>query len=112
MHWQKVRCIDCHLSTEDNFLHRILDAEHAVRHCEDCHSANSILLTKLYKYTVQENRQKLGFINSVALNDAYIIGMTRNIILDRLSFTLLGLMLLGLAAHGFGRWYSARRRRK
>jgi hypothetical protein len=46
------------------------------------------------------------------LNDAYIIGMTRNIILDRLSFAILGGMLLVLAAHGFGRWYFARRRRK
>jgi hypothetical protein len=112
MHWQKVRCIDCHLSTDDNFLHNILTADKAVKHCEECHSANSLLLTKLYKYTMQENRQKYGFINSVTLNDAYIIGMTRNIILDRLSFLILGGMLLVLAAHGFGRWYFARRRRK
>jgi len=112
MHWAKVRCVDCHLSKDDNFLHDILTADQAVKHCEECHSANSILLTKLYKYTIQENRQKYGFINSVTLNDAYIIGMTRNIILDRLSFAILGGMLLVLAAHGFGRWYFARRRRK
>jgi len=112
MHWQKVRCIDCHLSTGDNFLHNILTADKAVKHCEECHSANSILLTKLYKYTIQENRQKYGFINSVTLNDAYIIGMTRNVILDRISFVILGLMVLGLAAHGFGRWYFARRRKQ
>ena len=112
MHWQKVRCIDCHLSTDDNFLHNILTADKAVKHCEECHSTDSILLTKLYKYTIQENRQKYGFINSVTLNDAYIIGMTRNVILDRISFVILGLMILGLAAHGFGRWYFARRRKQ
>jgi len=112
MHWKKVRCIDCHLSTDDNFLHNILTADQAVKHCEECHSANSILLTKLYKYTIQENRQKYGFINSVTLNDAYIIGMTRNVILDRISFVVLGLMVLGLAAHGFGRWSFARRRKQ
>ena len=43
---------------------------------------------------------------------AKIIGMTRNVILDRLSFLVLGLMLLGLGAHGFARWYFARRRKQ
>ncbi len=112
MHWEKVRCIDCHLSTSDNYLHEILTADQAVKHCEDCHSANSILLTKLYKYNIQETRQKYGFMNSIALNEAYIIGMTRNIILDRMSFIILGLMVIGISAHGVARWLSGRRRNR
>lgn len=112
MHWEKVRCIDCHLSPTDTHMHQILTSDKAVDHCEDCHSANSILLTKLYRYKTHENRQKFGFMNSVALNEAYVIGMTRNVILDQLSYLILGGMLLGLTAHGTGRWLSNRRRKK
>ncbi|MDJ0806051.1 MAG: cytochrome c3 family protein [Gammaproteobacteria bacterium] len=112
MHWKKVRCIDCHLSTSDTYMHQILDADQAVKHCEDCHSANSILLTKLYKYKMHESRQKYGFLNSVTLNEAYIIGMTRNVILDQLSFLIMGAMVLGITAHGTARWVSNRRRKR
>ena len=112
MHWKKVRCIDCHLSDSDTYMHQILTKEEAVNNCADCHSANSILLTKLYKYKIQESRQKYGFLNSVTLNEAYIIGMTRNIILDQLSFLIMGAMVLGIAAHGTGRWLSNKRRKQ
>lgn len=112
MHWKKVRCIDCHLSTDDTYMHQILTADQAVKQCEECHSANSIMITKLYKYKMQESRQKYGFLNSVALNEAYIIGMSRNVILDQLSFLIMGAMVLGIAAHGTGRWVSNRRRKK
>ena len=99
MHWGKVRCIDCHLSTSNTYMHQILDADQAVKHCEDCHSANSILLTKLYRYKMHESREKYGFLNSVALNEAYIIGMTRNVILDQLSFLIMGAMAMGIGVH-------------
>jgi hypothetical protein len=93
-------------------MHQILTADQAVKHCEDCHSANSLMITKLYKYKTEESRQKFGFINSVALNEAYIIGMTRNVILDQLSFLILGVMAIGISAHGTARWLSNKRRKQ
>jgi hypothetical protein len=110
LHWKKVRCIDCHLAQDDEMLHRILPAEQALKACRECHSRNSLLLGKLYLYSAQQDRERYGFINSVVMNDAYIIGMTRNTLLERISFILMGLTLLAIAAHGLGRWIAYRRR--
>ncbi|MBF0154626.1 MAG: cytochrome c3 family protein [Magnetococcales bacterium] len=108
LHWRTVRCLECHTPVLGG-NHVILKATYAERDCVACHTRDSILLTKLYKYRAQEDRQKAGFINSAVLNDAYIVGMTRNRWLDRASLALIGLTLLGVTAHGLGRWLAARK---
>ncbi|MBF0136662.1 MAG: cytochrome c3 family protein [Magnetococcus sp. DMHC-1] len=108
LHWRSVRCLECHTPTLGG-NHVILKATYAERNCVACHTRDSILLTKLYKFRAQEDRQKAGFINSVVLNDAYIVGMTRNAWLDRFSLILVGLTLLGVTLHGLGRILAARR---
>lgn len=110
LHWKYVRCVECHTPHTKYMSHDILAADQAERLCAECHTANSILMTKLYRYNVKEERQKNGFINASALNNAYVIGMTRNIVLDRLSLVLFGLMLLGVAGHAAGRAISSRRK--
>ncbi|MBF0624361.1 MAG: cytochrome c3 family protein [Magnetococcales bacterium] len=108
LHWRAVRCIDCH-TPHLGGSHVILPGQHAERNCVVCHSKDSILLTKLYKFQVQEERQKAGFINGLVLNDAYVIGMTPHRWLDRGGLALLGLTLLGVSAHGLGRYIRYRR---
>ena len=109
LHWSSVRCVECHTESGKNLSHIILPAKKAVKNCESCHTKNSILLNQLYTFRVQESRQKRGFLNAIAYNSPYIIGMTRNLFLDRLSIILFIFMIVGLAAHGFGRWIGNRR---
>ncbi|MBF0177580.1 MAG: nitrate reductase [Magnetococcales bacterium] len=111
LHWRSVRCLECHTPALGG-NHVILKASYAERNCVSCHTRDSMLLTKLYKFRAQEDRQKAGFINSVVLNDAYIVGATRNHWLDRASVALVGFTLLGVVLHGLGRWITARRQKR
>ncbi len=105
-HWETVRCVDCHSSYDPPKLsHNILPPDKTIKKCEECHSKNSILMSVLYKHEKEKSREKLGFINGTVLSDAYVVGTTRNIYLDILSFSLLGLTVAGLGLHGLLRWY-------
>lgn len=112
LHWRAVRCIDCHTGPNQRMVsHKILPKTEAVRNCVECHTQESRLLSKLYLHRVQEERQAAGFLNSVILNDAYVVGMTRNRYLDAASIVLAAVTFLGIALHALGR-FLARRRRK
>lgn len=112
LHWSKVRCVECHTPHGERISHEILGAKRAERNCAACHTRDSILMTQLYKYRASESRDKFGFINASILNEAYIIGATRNEFLDWLGLLLVGSVTLGVSGHGVGRWIAARRRRK
>ena len=103
LHWQAVRCVECHtpVSTHGKLAlsHEILDKERAERDCVTCHSQDTELRTRLYRYT-QTEANELGFLNSALLGDTYVIGATRNVHIDRLAIWLLGLTLAGVAVHG------------
>jgi hypothetical protein len=91
--------------------HKILPKEDAVRNCVECHSQESRLLSKLYLHRVQEEREQAGFLNSVVLNDAYLVGMTRNKYLDWLSIGMAMLTALGIFLHALGRYFAGRKER-
>lgn len=100
-HWKTVRCVDCHSSYEPpNMSHNILPLNETVKQCEECHSKNSILMTKLFVHEKQQSRDKYGFINGTLLSDAYITGATRNIYLETFSYLLFGLTAIGIVIHG------------
>jgi predicted CXXCH cytochrome family protein len=109
-HWARARCVECHTPHGARISHEILGAKTAERNCVECHSRDSILMTQLYKHRAGESREKLGFVNAAVLNDAYIIGATRNRILDWLGFGLVGFVSAGVFGHGLGRWAAGRRR--
>lgn len=105
-HWETARCIDCHSSyLPPNLSHDILPPDKTIKKCEDCHSKNSILMSKLFQHEKQASREKFGFINGTILSDAYIIGTTRNIFLDSISIILFGIIGGGILLHAFLRWY-------
>ncbi|MCP4701175.1 MAG: nitrate reductase [Gammaproteobacteria bacterium] len=108
-HFDSVRCVDCHVAAPGSVVHAIEPARRAEKRCVSCHTRDSMLLSRLYRYHVHQERQKGGFFNSVVLNDAYIIGMTRNRFIDWFSLLLTGATLIGITAHGIGRWISSRR---
>ncbi len=102
-HWAKVRCIDCHAPIAKNLSHEIVDAEKAEKNCVACHSATTMLRDRLYRHLVKEEREQAGFLNSIIINDAYVIGSTRNQWLDQAIGWLLGLTLLGVLGHALAR---------
>jgi hypothetical protein len=100
LHFKSVRCIECHTSAHDtmNIAHNILPKTEAINTCTECHSTNSLLSNKLYKYkrTQQGNS---GFYNDVIINDAYVIGANRNKYLNNASLLIFALTLGGIFTH-------------
>lgn len=101
LHFQKVRCIECHADLKDDIMiaHNIQPKDKAVKKCAECHSQNSLLMASLYKFKAIESRDRLGFVNAVILNDSYIIGANRNIYLNTLSLIIFGFVVIGIAGH-------------
>jgi predicted CXXCH cytochrome family protein len=113
LHWQKLRCIDCHSSYGDsNLSHHIVKKEEAVRDCSKCHSNDSILKDKLYKLYSREEKDRKGFLNAVIWNESYIIGATRNLYLDIISTSSFILGLFAMFFHAGFRYRAYLNRRK
>ncbi len=107
LHWKAVRCVECHtpeVAAGDMLSHQILAKDKAEKDCLTCHSASSTLKTRLYRHLVKEEQQRLGFANSVILATSYVPGATRHPLLDTLVLGAFAAMLLGLLAHGLGRY--------
>ena len=107
LHFNNVRCIECHTEVNKDILvaHKVQPKKEAVRKCVECHSENSLLLSTLYKYKVQENRQKNGFYNGVILNESYVIGASRNEYLNVISIVLFFAALGGILVHSLLRYF-------
>ncbi|NCA70996.1 MAG: nitrate reductase [Sphingobacteriia bacterium] len=103
-HWQAVRCIDCHTPPAREANHEVLAAEQTERNCVGCHSSDPRLLAGLYRFRSEEEIARRGLLAQALFNEAYVIGMSRSPLLDRLSLIILGLLILALAAHGIGRY--------
>jgi hypothetical protein len=104
VHFENVRCIECHTKINDKVLvsHLIQGKDKAVRRCNECHSQNSILMATLYKFQSKEQRQS-GFLNGVILNESYVIGANRNEFLNLISFLILAVTLTVIFIHIFFR---------
>jgi hypothetical protein len=100
VHFQNVRCIECHTKVSDSILvaHLITPKKDAVRRCNECHSQNSILMATLYKFESKEQR-KDGFFNGIILNQSYVIGANRNEFLNLASFIILSGVLGIIVIH-------------
>ncbi|MFA9389053.1 MAG: hypothetical protein ACERKD_04570 [Prolixibacteraceae bacterium] len=100
LHFKNVRCIECHTARNDTMMvaHNILPKEQAVSRCTECHSTNSLLQDKLYKYMSTEARSENG-IGSAFQNKSYVIGKNRYEILNKLSLIIFALVLSGVALH-------------
>ena len=104
VHFQNVRCIECHTRINNNILvsHLIKPKEEAVRLCNECHSQNSILMATLYKFKSKEQRRN-GFFNGIILNQSYVIGANRNEFLNLISFGIFIIVMVIVGIHIFFR---------
>lgn len=100
-HFGSVRCIECHTSISDSVLvaHHVQSKDLAVKNCAECHSKNSMLMASLFKHEARESRSTRGFINSVILNEAYVIGANRNAVLSFIGVLVFLLAICGITAH-------------
>jgi len=112
LHIQRNACVACHTPRGQQSVHDILPKSEALRDCTVCHARNSLLVTKLYTHLALKERAEHGEVNAVLLNNAYVIGANRNRWLDWGTVGLAGLVILGIAAHGTGRWLVARLMRR
>ncbi len=101
LHFLSVRCIECHTAISDDVMvaHLVQPKEKAVKKCVECHSKNSMLKATLYKFQVQEERNKFGFGNAVILSNSYIIGANRNLYLNIISIAIFGMAVIGILIH-------------
>ncbi|MBS4000274.1 MAG: cytochrome c3 family protein [Desulfobulbaceae bacterium] len=104
-HFAAVSCFDCHSSYTVPYLsHNILPLEKSVKTCNPCHEQDMNLKTKLANYYKTSKTGESGIIDGTISGGSYI-GLSRSVILDYLSFILLGGVFIGLLAHGYIRWY-------
>lgn len=104
LHWSAVRCIECHTPPSPvkslGMSHEIQPKEKAEKNCVACHSKDSMLATRLYRYAAANVGGDLGFANAKVLGSAYVVGATRNPLVDRAVIGLFALTVLGLVGHG------------
>lgn len=104
LHWSAVRCIECHTPISPvkslGMSHEIQSKDKAEKNCVTCHSQDSALATRLYRYAAANVGSDLGFANAQMLGSAYVVGATRNPPIDRVVIGLFGLTVLGLLGHG------------
>lgn len=100
VHFQNVRCIECHTKINNNILvsHLIKPKEEAVKRCNECHSQNSILMATLYKFKSKEQR-RAGFFNGIILNESYVIGANRNEYLNIVSLIIFVFIIGVISVH-------------
>ncbi|MBI4953341.1 MAG: cytochrome c3 family protein [Myxococcales bacterium] len=114
LHWQTVRCLDCHTGYDAPLAsHLILPKDKAIKNCEACHAETPTQLLRRYRDPGDGEVGKLGFLNARLIDDAYVIGATRNELLDALMIIIIGGAGGGVAGHGMLRFlfYKAFRRR-
>ncbi len=101
LHFQHVRCIECHTDVTDTLLvsHNILAKEMAVRKCAECHSANSRLKASLYKYENLNKRSDDGTVSTLLTNKSYVIGTQQSPIMKKLSILIFIAVLIGIVIH-------------
>jgi hypothetical protein len=100
LHFQHVRCIECHTEVVDglNISHNIQEKAKAVKNCVECHSANSRLKSSLYKY--QNLQKRNDDENGEAIGQAsYVIGTHQNPVLKLISILVFLGVLGGIIIH-------------
>lgn len=107
LHLRSTRCADCHSSVWMTVTHDLPKGKGADQGCNSCHSVNTVLADRLYRY-VTDLERTLGFRNAKMLRDNYTMGANRHRWADWATYVLIGLSILGILVHGglriFYRW--------
>ncbi len=100
LHLENTRCIDCHTTvTKETVTHDLPEGMEADQGCNTCHSIDSIMTSRLYRYQDEPDRT-LGFHNAAMLTDNYNMGANRNRMTDWATYIIVGLCTLIILMHG------------
>ena len=101
LHFNHVRCIECHTEVIDSLMvsHNIQAKAKAVKNCVECHTTNSRLKASLYKYQNLQTRSENGTLNTVLANESYIIGTHQSPFLKLLSYIIFLASIAGIITH-------------
>ncbi len=108
LHMDNTRCVDCHTDTDHPEAHDLRVGDDAEQGCVSCHTLESILISRLYRYHAEKDGHPWGFTNPVLLDDGYVMGANRHVLFDRLTYLLLGVPCLVLAFSALVRGLRAR----
>lgn len=97
LHLKSTRCIDCHSSVTKAVMHDLPEGKKANQGCNSCHSIDSVLTQRLYRYV--KNSTALGFENPRLLKDNYMMGAHRHRWLDLAAYVLVGALTLFILLH-------------
>jgi predicted CXXCH cytochrome family protein len=109
LHLRSTRCVECHSDTAHAVAHDLRVGQEA-RDCVACHTLQSVLVTRLYRYHGNEMERWWGFTHPTLLEDGYVMGATRSVALDWLTYVSIGGALLFVALHGTVRLVRRRKR--
>lgn len=107
-HLQGTRCIDCHTNVRTAVAHDLPKGKGADQGCNSCHSVDSALLGRLYRY-VETAEPKLGFRNPQVLKDGYVMGANRHRWTDIAAYLAMSLGFGLVLVHGGLRFLAWRR---
>ena len=107
LHLKSTRCIDCHTTVKKAVMHDLPEGKKADQGCNSCHSIDTILAGRLYRYVERSNA--LGFENARLLQDNYIMGAHRHRWVDLAAYFLTGFVTLIIGFHLGLRTYFRRR---
>lgn len=110
LHLAGTRCVDCHSSVRPAVTHDLPLGRKADQGCNTCHSLDSVLVTRLYRYADLTGTQ-LGFHNTRVLRDGYVMGANRHRWTDLAVFSAMSLGLTFVLLHAFWRALAWRQRR-
>ncbi len=95
-HGTRMRCIVCHTPLNREGIHTILPRAMAQRDCAACHDENPVVGEKYLP--PQEDRSR-WITNPIIFEEAYMVGATKNKLVDGIIVGLLGLAVLGIVIH-------------
>ena len=104
----RMRCIVCHTPIDGSDVHEVVPGAQAIRACDACHDVNVPLIAK---YIGTDDRSA-WVTNPIVFESAYVIGATRNRIVDGVIVMLLSLTLMGVLTHALLRIATRRNRPK
>jgi hypothetical protein len=110
LHLEGTRCIDCHTTVRMTVAHDLPKGKGADQGCNTCHSIDSVLLGRLYRYA-ENTGTRLGFHNARLLEDGYVMGANRHRWTDIAAYLLVSIGLALVLAHGgwrIGAWWQRR----
>lgn len=110
MHLKGTRCIDCHTSVTPTVAHDLPKGMKADQGCNTCHSIDSIVVRRLYRYVDNARATEAGFHNAALMKDGYVMGANRHRWTDIAAYLLLSMGMVLVIAHGG--WRVLARKRK